>query len=471
MSLTIKVADIGYKQDNSNNFETFNGFFGGATPSAADIISENELSTNTTWSSLKIKTELDKKKPFLLVDSLPEEGEPDTVYIIKDDDKTKSYIYSGEWIPFYSGVNNIMKLIVTTDAGATVYATNGNVTYSAVAENGVAELALGESGIYTVYAEKDGKRSLEQTVEVTFNVEAMFISPTLNDNTWAQISAASTSGKASSLWNVGDYKEITLSGTCLNQSLSGTYRVFILGFDHNKYLETDGQSSIHFGCFKTTAGQDIAIGNSNTYPYETSNYYGLSTTAHMNMCGNNTTNGDSTNGTNYLGWKNTFMRHTILGSTNKSWDSEKNSTSADFNAPADSATAPAANTLMSCLPADLRDVIRPVKKWTDNVGQATDTASNVTQIVDYLPLLAEYEVQGVRSYANSSENTKQAQYAYYVAGNTKIKQLQNISSATRWWLRSPRYDGSHYFCRVHTDESAAHGTANRSFGVAPLFVV
>lgn len=221
MSLTIKVADIGYKQDNSNNFETFNGFFGGATPSATDIISENELSTNTTWSSLKIKTELDKKKPFLLVDSLPEEGEPDTVYIIKNNDKTKSYIYSGEWIPFYSNAN-IAKLIVTTDAGATVYATNGSVTYSAVAENGVAELMLSKPGIYTVYAEKDGERTVEETVEVSqtvFNVEAKnfmpVAKPILNDNSWEAISVYSQEGLASSLWNIGDTKTITLSGTCL----------------------------------------------------------------------------------------------------------------------------------------------------------------------------------------------------------------------------------------------------------------
>lgn len=293
----------------------------------------------------------------------------------------------------------------------------------------------------------------------------------LNKNSWAQISEASTSGAAASLWSVGDTKTITLSGTCLNQSLSGSYNVFILGFNHNKDLETGGATSIHFGGFKTTAGQDIAIGNSYTYPYITSGYSGLSTTKYFNMCGDNTTNGSSSYGTNYLGWKNTFMRHTILGSSNKSWSSVKNSTSADFNAPNDSATSPASNTLMSCLPSDLRNVMRPVTKYTDNVGQATNVVGNVTGVTDYLPLLAEFEVQGASSYANSYEQNKQVQYDYYKNGNSKVKQLQNKASAALWWLRSPYCNGSGAFCLVDTDGSAYNYSATLSFGVSPLFII
>lgn len=133
-------------------------------------------------------------------------------------------------------------------------------------------------------------------------------------------------------------------------------------------------------------------------------------------------------------------------------------------------TSPTANTLLACLPSDLRAVMKPITKYSDNTGGGSNTASYVTATTDYLPLLSEFEVQGTRSYANSAEQNSQAQYDYYKAGNSKVKYKHNATgTAAYWWLRSVFASYTASFCRVNTGGSADTATAASSYGVAPGF--
>ena len=276
----------------------------------------------------------------------------------------------------------------------------------------------------------------------TVTVKAEFILATLNDNSWAAIH--SVSGTGASYWAVGDRKAVAVSGTVGTQSVSGTYYVYIIGFNHN------GATGIDFGTFKTalSGGTDICLidaGYGNNY---------TNGTKYFNM--NHSSN------TNSGGWKGCDLRYDVLGSTNTN----------DGDATATTATNPVANTLMAALPSDLRAVMKPMTIYTDNTGGGSNTASNVTASVDYLPLLAEYEIFGMRSYANSSEQNHQAQYAYYSAGNSKVKYRHSAtSSAAWWWERSPNYNYSTGFCYVYTNGSAGSNSARYSYGVAPAFRV
>ena len=235
-----------------------------------------------------------------------------------------------------------------------------------------------------------------------------------------------------------------MSGTVGTQSVSGTYYVYIIGFNHN------GATGIDFGTFKTalSGGTDICLidaGYGNNY---------TNGTKYFNM--NHSSN------TNSGGWKGCDLRYDVLGSTNTN----------DGDATATTATNPVANTLMAALPSDLRAVMKPMTIYTDNTGGGSNTASNVTASVDYLPLLAEYEIFGTRSYANSSEQNHQAQYAYYSAGNSKVKYRHSATSSTAWWWeRSPSYSVSYYFCFVGTNGNANFNSARYSYGVAPAFRV
>ena len=107
------------------------------------------------------------------------------------------------------------------------------------------------------------------------------------------------------------------------------------------------------------------------------------------------------------------------------------------------------------------------------VGNNTgNTQSNVTSTTDYLFLLAEYEVFGSRSYANSYEQNYQVQYDYYKAGNSKVANNHtSTTSAVWWWLRSPWYNNSDTFCYVNSGGNNIYYNAYYSAGVRPGFAV
>lgn len=278
-------------------------------------------------------------------------------------------------------------------------------------------------------------------------VEAKFVSSVLNENDWSVIKSVADASQGANYWAVGDRKAVTVNGTVGTQAINGTYYVYILGFDHNSSREGTG---ITFGTFKTalSGGTDICLVDSHYNDYST----GGQKWFNMNHSSN----------TNSGGWKGCDLRYDVLGSTNSN----------NNDAGTTTATSPVSGTLMAALPSDLRAVMKPMNIYTDNTGGGSNTASYVTKSVDYLPLLAEYEIFGTRSYANSAEQNYQAQYQYYKNGNSKVKYRHSSTSSTaRWWERSP-YDGSsNYFCLVGAGGGALGGYARYSYGLAPAFRV
>ena len=256
----------------------------------------------------------------------------------------------------------------------------------------------------------------------------------LNNNTWSEIRSISDIGQGANYWSVGDYKNIALSGTAGIQNVSGTYRAFILGFNHN--ASTEGDNRIHFMIGKNSSGTNIAFCDSQY------NSAGSSTGFRMN-----------TSNTNDGGWANSYMRSTILGATSTSATSRR---------------------FMAVIPSDLRSVLKSCVKYTDNTGNSSNTSSTVTATTDYMWLCSEFEVFGQRTYANQYEQDRQEQYAYFAAGNTRVKYgagAQSSSNTVRWWLRSPYYNDITTFCIVDINGNANYTGAHFSFGVAPCFCV
>ena len=130
-------------------------------------------------------------------------------------------------------------------------------------------------------------------------------------------------------------------------------------------------------------------------------------------------------------------------------------------------------TIIAVIPAALRSVLKSVTKYTDNTGGGGgSTDSYVTATTDYFFLLSEYEVYGSIEQGNMYESRKQAQYAYYSAGNSKIKyNHSSTSTAVIWRLRSPRAISSNHFVNVKTDGTVDYSTARYSIGFAPGFCV
>lgn len=299
----------------------------------------------------------------------------------------------------------------------------------------------------------------DKTVAVT--AQFMPTKKALNDQTWAEIRQVSDAGQGSSYWSVGDRKAVLVNGTVGTLAVNQTLYVYILGFNHNSAKEGNG---IQFGTFKTalSGGTDVCLvdGSYNSYKTDGSKIF------NMNHWGNY----------NYGGWKACDLRYDILGSTNKApvnYGKARATSDTGYDAPTNTATSPVANTLMAALPTDLRAVMKPITKYTDNKGNSSDVAANVTSSLDYLPLLAEQEIfGGNRTYSNQYEKNSQVQYAYYSAGNSKVKYRHSATgSAAYWWERSPYYGASGGFCLVYADGGAYGYGARYSFGLAPAFMV
>ena len=330
-----------------------------------------------------------------------------------------------------------LQIAVATNAGATVTATKGSKTVSGTADtSGHCTLTVDEAGTWTVTAATASTTKTSDVVVGISNVNLLPFDPVLNNYSWEAIKKVSDAGQGENYWSIGDTKTITINGKVGNTTFSNlSVDAFILGFNHNASRE--GSNRIHFQIGKIN-GTLVGLVDGN---------YGknTSTTGAFTMY---------TSYTNSGGWNNSNMRKTVLGS---------NSTSA---------TSPASNTLLAALPADLRAVMKPATKYSDNTGGGSDTASYVTSTTDYLFLLSEFEYLGARKVANSAEKNYQAQYDYYKAGNSKIHYKHNATGTeAKVWCRSVSSGGWGTWCNLTTDGRSNSYPANYSFGVAPGFCV
>lgn len=321
------------------------------------------------------------------------------------------------------------RIVVTVATGSTVTCTKGSTTLTAEEVGGKWTFNLNDFGTWTVNATL-GDKSATKDVDVVwaqvYEVTLLFVDATLDNNDWETIKQVADLSAGESYWAVGDTKQITINGKlsdALTLSSYSTY-VYIIGFDHNSTVEGTG---IAFGGFKTATfgGTDVALCDRG---YNSS----FSNGQFFNMNNDNST---------YGGWASCNMRNNTLP------------------------------VVKAALPSELTSVIKTTSIYTDNTG-GTDIASHVTATQDELYLLAEFEIFGAETHANSAERNHQQQYAYYVAGNSKVKyNHSSTATAVDWWERSVRPGSSNSFCSVSTNGTADSSNAAYSYGLALAFKV
>lgn len=331
-------------------------------------------------------------------------------------------------------------ITVNVDSGASVTLKKGGTTIATKTSNGTAVFTVTETGAYTVTATKNGQTTSGSVNVVSgttsYSLTLSFVSSTLNNNEWSVIKSVSDAGQGANYWSIGDRKAVTLNGTVGKLSLSNvTTYAFIIGFNHNASVE--GANRIHFQLAKTalSGGTDVCLCDSS---YNST----VSTTGYFSMNSSRTNSG---------GWASSQMRTNICGTSLSSYS----------------------GTIIAVIPAALRAVLKSVTKYTDNTANGGgSTASYITATTDYFFLLSEFEVFGSITYGNTNEKNKQAQYAYYSAGNSKIKYKHDgTSTAAHWWLRSPSASNSYGFVIVITGGTVIDYYANLSLGFAPGFCV
>ena len=255
------------------------------------------------------------------------------------------------------------------------------------------------------------------------NIEVTVGPLSFNNSSWGAIKAAVNAGTAASYWKVGDRKEVILNGTVGAKTFSNTTTYcYILGFDHNKSVESNGAHALHigFGASALSGGAYIAYCDS-----QYSNF--VSTTGYFSM---------NSSATNSGGWNSCQMKSTIC---------------------------PA---FKNALPSDLQSNIRAVTKWQNN-GASTSGQSSSNEIW----LLSEMEIFGSAQHSKYTAN--QLQYDFYkgvadwsAAPKIKYKDT-STSEAVNWWERSARSSGSSIFCFVYTNGNANNNNADISYGFAP----
>ena len=318
------------------------------------------------------------------------------------------------------------RIVVSVKTGTTVTCSKGATTLTATSVDGKCSFNVNDYGVWTVSTDSDTQTVNVEYVQL-YEVTLKTASSTLNDNDWSTIKSVADKSQGANYWAVGDTKQITMNGKVsdgLTLSNYSTY-VYIIGFNHNSSVEGTG---IAFGGFKTAAsgGIDVALCDSGYGTDKTSGQW-------FNMNNSNTSSG---------GWKNSRMRSTTLP------------------------------LVKSALPSELTSVIKTTTIYSDNTGGGSDTASHVTATQDELYLLAEFEIFGARTLANSAERNYQQQYAYYVAGNSKIKyRHDNTATAIHWWERSARATAANHFGYVVPNGTASGYFANYSYGLAVAFKV
>ena len=381
-----------------------------------------------------------------------------------------------------TGGDTYAVVVVTYPAGSVCIATNGTTTLTAANTSGQAAFSIptptSTPETWTISCsdsstgDNDGITININSYGQYFIIELTYADPVLNNNSWETISTIAQRGAGDTYWDIGDRKTIILNGkigTYLDLSNFETY-VFILDFNHpiNKYT---ADNNIIFGGFKTalTGGIDICLcdrGYNGTGSSQVS-YFNIN---HVQI---DTTVGNS----NYGGWKGCDLRYDILGATQTPPDNynstSRNTSTAGYDATTAAITSPKASTLMSALPSDFRSVLRLWTRYVDNKGNASNVDANVTACIDAgISLLAEFEIFGSRSWANTYEKNHQKQMQYYTTGNSKVKYKHNATTTTAfWWTSSAMYYYAYSFCYVDSRGSCFSKETKTIIGLAPAFKV
>lgn len=336
----------------------------------------------------------------------------------------------------YTATVKFIRLTVTIDAGSQITISKGDTNIS-LTGTGSDQVYLPSTGTWAVTASKDdldASAEVECSAYQDYSVELAYIQEVLGDNSWEMIKRVADADEGANWWSVGDTKSIVLNGKIgILQANVMAIDVFILGFNHNASRE--GQHLIHFAIGKIS-GKQVALCD-NQYDDYTSG-----TCFHMNSSNDNSG-----------GWNQSYMRKTILGNSGNP-------------------SSPPSNSLLAALPADLRAVMQSVNKYTDNTGNGGNSSGAVTATVDWLWLLAEFELYGSRTYANQYERNSQQQYDYFKAGNPKTFGKHNATGTVVWaWSRSPYYYNYGNFVVFYADGTADCYNANISGGLFAGFAV
>ena len=320
------------------------------------------------------------------------------------------------------------ELIVTAPTGSTVTATKGSITKTATEKSGTWTFKGLEAGNWTVTAAK-GSDSASSVVTVSAETVMLSFKPT-----------ASLTAKGGVTYTNGisgiSAEKMSLYAEAISNNASITNETSVVYVD-------DGANH-----YKVSIGDQVTLAlNGTNYAFDVIGFnHDTLTTA--------TAYGSTTN-TGKAGI--TFQMHDLFATTYFM----NNSNSGGWKKSTMRTSTMA--TMKGYMPVAWQKAIKPVNK-VSGTGEAV--SGNTETVSDSCFLLAEIEIFGSTTNSVSGEGT---QYAYYKAGNSKVKNMSG--SAYYWYERSPRSGGSKDFCYVYRNGTSDRTYASDSRGVAFGFCV
>ena len=324
-------------------------------------------------------------------------------------------------------------IAVTYPSGSTCTCSNGTTTLTAPNTTGSYTFTVPSAGTWTVKS-TNGMDTAQQAVSITANGQSTSV-------TLSYKPTASTSQKPGVNYTPGisglTAEKMSLYGEAIsrNSAISGTTSTVYIDDGANHYKISVGDS-INIAINGTAYAFKVMGFNHDTLTSSTA--YGSATatgkagmTLQMADCLAGKAQMNSSN-TNSGGWENCAMRKSNMA------------------------------TYLSQLTSAWQNVIKQVNKLSSAGSQST----TIKTTADKIFLLSEVEIFGSTSYSVSGEGT---QYAYYKAGNSKVKNVSG--SASYWWERSPYASSAAYFCIVYSSGAAGNTFASYSHGVAFGFCV
>ena len=322
------------------------------------------------------------------------------------------------------------ELIVTAPTGSTVTATKGSITKTATEKNGTWTFKGLEAGNWTVTAVK-GSDSTSSVVTISAETVTLSFKPTASLT--PQSGVTYTNGISGiSAEKMSLYAETISNNASITNATSAVY--IDDGANHYKVSIGDQVTLALNGAnytFDVIGFNHDTLTNASAYGANTATgKAGITFQMHDLFATSYAMNGSYTN---VGGWKNSKMRTSTM------------------------------STMKGYLPTAWQTAIKQVNKAS---GLGGGSSSGTETVSDSCFLLAEIEIFGFTESSVSGEGT---QYAYYKAGNSKVK--RKSGSAAYWWERSPASVNEKSFCTVNNSGSVNESGAASTQGVAFAFCV
>ena len=372
--------------------------------------------------------------------------------------------------------NKITYEIATSDSqyiNAELNQNNIKIVYTGKAPNGFTPNPQEQYSYFRlIAAESENYLYTEKTLKVICKY-----TPSLEDASWEYIAYVShlpvknSDGtityvnKANEYWSIGELKSSVLNGT-IGQSLTFNneiYKAYIFDFNEKGTI-------FRLAGILDEDNYMIPIGfTDNNYDIEV--FFNQTSGLVMNPNGRD----------NSLGWKNSYMRLNILGSNT-----------------GDDGLEIMPNTLYAAMSKDVKKYIKPMSIYTDNTIHESDnrneniyTANDITETLDYLPLLAASEVyadittesgnplKNDTGYyiMNEYELNYCKQYDYFKSNEKIIYDYNKNNLVVQQWLRSPstQNPSNSSYCTIsnkaNTLGKIGSAFSDYSLAISPIFLI